>query len=64
MDVGVVYSIGIALKAQLLKKGSWLLRLIGDKAPLVARDSREFACSLNRRCYPHIGNGSSLSLSV
>ncbi len=45
--------------------------LIGDKAPHAARDSSEVARSLNRRCYPHAGNGedswclsSSLFLSV
>ncbi len=55
----------------MLKKSAVLLHQIGDKAPPAARDSSAVACSLNRRCYPHTGNGghrwclsSSLSLSV
>ncbi len=48
-----------------------LLYLIGDEAPPAARDSCEGPRALNRRCYPHTGNGrhnwclsSSQSLSV
>ncbi len=58
-------------RAQLLKKSAWLLHLIGDKAPPTALDSSEVARTVNRRCYPHIGNdghnwclSSSLSLSI
>ncbi len=47
----------IAPRAQSLKKSAWLLRLIGDKAPPATGDSSEAARTLNRRCYPHIGNG-------
>ncbi len=63
--------LGMAPRAQLLKKSAWLLHLIGDKAPPVACDSSEVARTSNRRCCPHTGNGghswylsSSLPLSV
>ncbi len=44
---------GKAPRAQLLKKSAWLLHLIGG----IARDSSEVARPLNRRGYPHTGNG-------
>ncbi len=43
--------LGIAPRAQLLKKGDCLLHPIGDKAPPAARDNSEVASTLNRRCY-------------
>ncbi len=49
--------LGIAPRAQLLKKSTWLLHLIDDKALPAARDRSEVARALNRRCYPHTGNG-------
>ncbi len=62
---------GIALRARLIKKSSWLVHLIRDKAPPVAHDSGNVARTLDQRCYPHTGNGgyrwclsSSLSWSV
>ncbi len=66
------FCLGIALRIELLLKDAWLLHLIGNKAPSVARDiSSEVARTLNRRCYPHTGNGGhgkclsgSLTLSV
>ncbi len=41
----------------MFKKSAWLLHQIGDKAPPAARDSSEVARPLNRRCYPHTGDG-------
>ncbi len=49
--------LGMAPTAQLFKKGAWCFTLIDDKAPPAARDSSEVASTLNRRCYPHTGNG-------
>ncbi len=43
--------------AQFLKNSVWLLHQIGDKAPSAARDRSEVVRALNRRCYPHAGNG-------
>ncbi len=55
----------------MLKMSAWLLHLIGDKAPPVARDSGEVARAYKQRCYSHSGNvghswclNSSLFLSV
>ncbi len=55
------YCLGIAPRANLLKKSDWLFYQIRDEAAPAGR-------VLNRRCYPHTGNGGhmwcSLSLSV
>ncbi len=55
----------------MLKNSTWLLHLIGDKAPPAARNSSEVVRTLKQRCYPHTGNdehswclSSNLSLSV
>ncbi len=37
------FCIGIALRVELLLEDAWLLHLIGNKAPSVARDSSEVA---------------------
>ncbi len=85
--VGKALQIGVALvsvmKIHSRSLVGWLLFLVlfgcsakssnsqEDKAPSAARDNSEVAHALNRRCYPHTGNGghswclsSSLSLSV
>ncbi len=61
----------IAATAQLLKESAWLLLRIGHKASPAGSDSNDVARALNRRCYPHTGNGglslclsSSQSLSI
>ncbi len=57
-----------APRAKLPKKSAEQLHLIGDKAPLVTRDSSEAARTLSERCYPHTEHswclGSNQSLSV
>ncbi len=62
-DYGHGNSARLLPRAQMLKKSAWLRHLIGNKTPITR--------TLNRRCYPHTGNGghswclsSSLSLSV
>ncbi len=61
----------MAPRAQLFKKGTRLLNIIGNMTLLTARDMCQFVHSLNRRYYSHILNGrlswrlnSSLSWSV
>ncbi len=54
--LGVFCYFGIAPKAQVLKKSVWLLYLLGDKAPTVARDISEAARVLKCRCYPQTAN--------
>ncbi len=56
---------------QLLKKCTWLLHLINNKAPPAAHDISEVSRALHQRCYPHTENGGliwclrcSLTLSV
>ncbi len=50
-------SLGLAPGAQLLKKSTWLLHLIGDKAPPAVRDSSEVTRAVNRHCHSHTRNG-------
>ncbi len=47
VDVSCWCSLGIAPRAQLLKKSAWLLHLIGDEAPPAAHDSSEVARTLS-----------------
>ncbi len=44
----------IAFRVELRKKSAWL---VDNKAPSTARDSCDIAFALNRRPYPHTGNG-------
>ncbi len=46
--------LGLAARAQFLKKSAWPLRLIGDEAPSAARDSNECGRTVNRCFYPRL----------
>ncbi len=51
------YCLGIAPGASLLNKSTWLLQLIGAKAPPAARDTIEVAFTWTWCWYPQTGNG-------